>query len=284
MRSVFEYIDYRKFLNDYYAFKKNTSRAFSYRYFSAKAGFASPVFLKLVIEGQRNLSRASIEKFCAALGLTKKESMYFKNLVLFEQAKTADEKQEHYAVLRSIENAVSEKALEADQYDYFSNWYNIVIRELVTLFNFKDNFVLLGQSVSPSVSAREAEKSVELLRRLHLIKKRADGSYEQTDSAITTNGDIGLMAVRQFNKEMVLLAAKTIDVVTRDKRNVSGITVGISPVMYKIICTEIAAFKDRIVSLVRRDEVSSSVYQLNIQLFPVSQDVADISNVPKGKA
>jgi uncharacterized protein (TIGR02147 family) len=275
MRSIFEYIDYRKFLSDYYAFKKKTSHAFSYRYFSAKAGFASPVFLKLVIEGKRNLSRASIEKFCTALQLTKKECMYFKNLVLFDQAKTADEKQEHYAVLRSIENAVSEKSLEADQYDYFGNWYNVVIRELITLFNFKENYRLLGQSVSPPITEREAEKSVELLKRLHLIRKKPDGGYEQTDSAITTTGDIGLMAVRQFNKEMVQLAVKAIDMLSRDKRNISGVTIGVSPVMYEIICSEILAFKDRIVSLVHRDEESTSVYQLNVQFFPVSENMTE---------
>jgi len=284
MRSVFEYIDYRKYLSEYYAFKKKTSRAFSYRYFSSKAGFASPVFLKLVIEGKRNLSRASIEKFCSALQLAKKEALYFKNLVLFDQAKTTDEKQEHYAVLRSIENAVSEKALETDQYDYFSNWYTVVIRELVTLIDFKDNFQLLGSSVIPPITAREAEKSVELLKRLHLIAKKPDGRYEQTDSAITTGaGDVGLMAVRRFNKEMVLLAAKTIDDLSREKRNVSGITIGISPSMYKIICSEIAAFKDRIVSLVHRDQSSTSVYQLNVQLFPVSEDVAVMESNQKGK-
>jgi uncharacterized protein (TIGR02147 family) len=271
MRSIFEYIDYRRFLDDYYSFKKRTSHAFSYRYFSAKAGFASPVFLKLIIEGKRNLSRASIEKFCNALKLTKKECMYFKNLVLFDQAKTADEKQEHYAVLRSIENAVSEKSLEADQYDYFGNWYNVVIRELITLFNFRDQYHLLGQSVSPPIPAHDAEKSVELLKRLHLVKKRPDGAYEQTDAAITTNGDIGLMAVRRFNREMVLLAVKAIDGLSREKRNISGITIGVSPAMYEIICSEIMAFKDRIVSLVHRDEESSGVYQLNIQFFPVSE-------------
>ena len=278
MRSIFEYIDYRRFLNDYYAYKKRTSHAFSYRYFSAKAGFASPVFLKLVVEGKRNLSRASIEKFCSALQLTKKECMYFKNLVLFDQAKTADEKQEHYAVLRSIENAVSEKSLEADQYDYFGNWYNVVIRELITLYNFRDNYQVLGHSVCPPVTAREAERSVELLKRLHLIKKRSDGTYEQTDSAITTNGDIGLMAVRQFNREMVQLAVKSIDSLSREKRNISGVTIGVSPAMYEIICSEIMAFKDRVVSLVHRDEESSSVYQLNVQFFPVSENMTGPGN------
>jgi uncharacterized protein (TIGR02147 family) len=276
MRSLFEYIDYRKFLSDYYTFKKSTSRAFSYRYFSRKAGFGSPVFLKLVIEGKRNLSRDSIEKFCSALVLTKKESLYFKNLVLFEQAKGADEKQEHYAVLRSIENAVAEKALEADQYDYFGNWYNVVVRELVTMFNFRENYQALGQAVSPPISAREAEKSVELLKRLHLIKRKPDGAYAQTDSAITTSGEIGRMAVRQFNKEMVLLAATAADRLSRENRHISGITVGVSPTMYKIICSEITAFKDRIVSLAHREKAGSSVYQMNVQFFPVSEDISKV--------
>jgi hypothetical protein len=53
--------------------------------------------------------------------------------------------------------------------------------------------------------------------------------------------------------------------------------------MYKIICTEINAFKDRIVSLVHRDETSSAVYQLNVQLFPLSEDVANLGNGQKGK-
>jgi uncharacterized protein (TIGR02147 family) len=272
MRTIFEYIDYRKFLGDFYAYKKKTSHAFSYRYFSAKAGFASPVFLKLVIEGKRNLSRASIDKFCGALQLTKKESSYFKSLVLFDQAKFADEKQEHYMALRSIESSVSEKILEADQYDYFGNWYNVVIRELITLYDFKDDYLLLSTCVTPPITAHEAEKSVELLKRLNLIKKRGDGRYEQTASAITTKGDIGIMAIRRFNKEMVLLAAKAIDALSREKRNISGVTIGISPSMYSLLCTEIDAFKDRIVTLVNRDEASSNVYQLNVQLFPVSGD------------
>jgi uncharacterized protein (TIGR02147 family) len=283
MRSIFEYIDYRKYLSDYYTFRKKTSHVFSYRFFSAKAGIASPVFLKLIIEGKRNLTRASIEKFCIALQLTKKEALYFKSLVLFEQAKTADEKQEHYAVLRSIENAVSEKALEADQYDYFGKWYNVVIRELITLFDFKDNYQLLGQSVTPPITSREAENSVELLKRLHLIKKSPGGMYEQTDAAITANADIGLMGVRQFKNEMAMLAVKAVDNFPREKRNISGITIGISPAMYQIIKTEIAVFKDRIVSLVHRDEESSGVYQLNVQLFPVSETVGLVTRDERGR-
>ncbi|NLG16655.1 MAG: TIGR02147 family protein [Fibrobacter sp.] len=279
MRSIFEYIDYRKFLSEYYQYKKSTSRAFSYRYFCAKAGLTSPVFLKLVIDGKRNLSRQSIEKFCTAMQLTKKQSAFFRNLVLFDQAKTSAEKQEYYAVLRSMENSVTEKILSMDQYDYFSKWYNAVIRELVVLYDFKQNYSFLARCVYPQITEGEAKEAVELLEKLCLIRKKKNGrGYEHADSAITNSGEIGLMAVRQFNRAMIEHSLKAIENIPVDKRHVSGLTIGISPQMYQIVQAEIVAFKDRIVTLINRDEKSSCVYQLNIQLFPVSDDIGRFAN------
>ncbi|MBN2037102.1 MAG: TIGR02147 family protein [Chitinispirillaceae bacterium] len=271
MKALFEYFDYRAFLRDYYALKKSQTRYFSYRYFARKAGIKSPVFFKEVAEGKKNLSRSMIEKFCAALQFNEKEATYFKYLVLFDQAKTGKEKQEHYVVLRSMENAKSEKALNADQYDYFSTWYNVVIRELVTLFDFRDDFELLAEAVLPPIKTREAKTAVDLLLKLGLIKKRQDGTYEQIDSAITAESGVASLAIRQFNKTMAMHAVAAIEDLPKTERSVSGITIGISPAMYDIISAEMAAFKDRIVTLVSRDEKCDRVYQFNMQLFPMSQ-------------
>lgn len=273
MKTIFEYFDYRAFLRDYYAKRKSQNRYFSYRLFACKAGIKSPVFFKEVAEGKKNLSPGMIEKFSAALQFNEKEATYFKYLVLFNQAKTGKEKQEHYAVLRSMENVKSEKALNADQYDYFSTWYNAVIRELVTLFDFKDDFKLLAATVLPPIKTREANASVELLLKLGLIKKRPDGTYVQVDTAITAESGVASLAIRQFNKTMVMHAVAAIENLLKTERTIFGITIGVSPEMYAIIDAEIAAFKDRIVTLVSRDEKCDRVYQLNMQLFPLSQKV-----------
>lgn len=50
---VFEYLDYRAFLRDYYAERKQ-SRGLSFRSFSKRAGLGSPNYLKLVMEGARS--------------------------------------------------------------------------------------------------------------------------------------------------------------------------------------------------------------------------------------
>lgn len=275
MRSIFEYFDYRKYLSDYYQYKKSTSNAFSYRYFSIKAGLISPVFLKLVIDGKRNLTRQTIEKFSKALQLNKKQSLFFKNLVLFDQAKTSSEKQEHYAVLRSMENSITEKIINDDQFEYFSKWYNAIIRELVVLYDFKQDFSLLARSVYPQITEREAKNAVATLEKLGLIRKQENGTcYEQIDRALINNSShTGLMAIRRFNKTMIEHALNAVENVPVERRHVSGITVGISKQMYEIIQSEIIAFKDRLVTLANRSEQSSCVYQVNIQLFPVSEDI-----------
>jgi hypothetical protein len=84
---VTDYIDYRLFLRDFYQFQKENTRHFSHRYFADKAG------------------------------------LYFKHLVLFNQATIAADKREHYQVLRAMKGIVIESVLQSSQYDYFSNWY-----------------------------------------------------------------------------------------------------------------------------------------------------------------
>ena len=271
MKAIFEYFDYRSFLRDYYAYKKTKNRYFSYRFFARTAGIKSPVFFKEVAEGKKNLSRSMIQKFSTALQFNEKVATYFKYLVLFDQAKTAKEKQEHYTVLRSLENTKGEKTLDADQYDYFSTWYNIVLRELVTLFDFKNDFKLLAAAVHPPIKTQEAKASVKLLLKLGLIRKRSNGTYEQVDTAITAKSGVATLAIRQFNKTMAAHALAAIEHFSKTERTICGITIGISPEMHEIINAEIAAFKDRVVTLVSRDKNSERVYQLNMQLFPVSQ-------------
>ena len=81
---VFRYLDYRRFLADYYRARK--ARGFSYRAFSRAAGLGAPNYLKLVIDGQRNLTAAMAARFAHACGLSGEGADYFAQLVEFNQA------------------------------------------------------------------------------------------------------------------------------------------------------------------------------------------------------
>lgn len=272
MKSVFEYIDYRHYLSDFYSEHKKVKKYFSYRYFSSKAGVKSPVFLKLIIEGKRNLTQPMIEKFSTALGLKEKEAVYFNHLVLFNQGKTSLEKQEHYLVLKSMAGLIKEHVIESDYYDYYDKWYTSVIRELICQRDFKENYDKIAAAVYPKITPTQAKSAVELLVKLGMIRKKRDGTYAQTEKAITSGSSVTSIAIRNFNRQMAQLAEKSLDSVPVSRRHISGITMGISEEGYHILESEIEAFKERVVNIINADEIADKVYQLNIQLFPTSKE------------
>jgi uncharacterized protein (TIGR02147 family) len=269
MKNIFHYIDYRKFLSDYYKEKKATTRHFSYRYFCGKAGISSPTFLKLVIEGKSNISAAMMDKFAIALKLNLKESRYFKHLVMFNQSPNAQDKQEHYAVLVTMNNNVSQHVLGSEQFEYLSRWYTVVIRELICQHDYNDDFKAIANSVIPHITKRDAQFSVRLLLKLGMVEKNPDNTYRHVDRALATNREVAGPAIRTFNKNMIELALRSVDEIDNTRRSVSGITMGVTKECYEVLCAEIEAFKDRVAAIVDNNTGSDQVYQLNLQLFPV---------------
>lgn len=273
MKGIYQFIDYRKFLEHYYQEQKRRKRNFSHRFFASKAGITSPSFLKAVMDGKRNLTSRTIEQFCAALELNFKECRYFTNLVHFNQAKTAREKQEYYAVLRSMGGIVNEAILSSSQYDYYDKWYTSILRELVCLRDFSEDYALVARTVIPPITASEARKAVDLLLKLGLLARKEDGSFRQTNAAISADGAVASLARRAFMETMLEHAKRALHEIDKQERHISSMTIGISPAGYDVLVAEIQAFKDRVKAIVSREEDSSRVYHLNLGLFPGSRDV-----------
>src|SRR5688572_3603188 len=133
---VFAYLDFRAYLRDYYDARKASSRAFSYRSFSRRAGLTSPNYLKLVIDGSRNLSADMAVRFADACGLKGDDARYFIDLVAFGQAAKPSERERHYARLTSFQRYRSAHRLDLAHAAYFSAWYMPAIRELAARADF----------------------------------------------------------------------------------------------------------------------------------------------------
>src|SRR5262245_51414124 len=93
---IFDYLDYRLYLKALLGFKKAENLSFSYRAFSRLAVLKSSNFLKLVIDGKRNLTLQTIHRFAKAFGMSKADADFFENLVLFNQAQSVEEKNRFY--------------------------------------------------------------------------------------------------------------------------------------------------------------------------------------------
>ena len=274
MPSVFNYQDYRKFLADYYEEKKASSSSFSYQNFSRKAGFTSKSFVFNVINGRKNLSRASVAKMCGALALSKTEAAYFENLVYFNQAHNFTERKFYYEKLNAIPPATSmasdARKLRKDQYEFYSNWYHVVMRSLIDLFPQAD-YKQLAKMVYPAIRPKQAQKSIELLSRLGLIEKQKTGAHKVSSKILSTGHEVESLAVTHFHLACMDLAAKALRELPRHRRNVSGLTLGISGKAYGKICEVIHSSQKEILDIAEKDAEADRVYQLNFHLFPVSK-------------
>src|SRR5688500_3926269 len=120
---VFAYLDYRAFLRDYYIEQKARGRGFSYRVFSRRAGLRSPNYLKLVIDGERNLTGEMALRFAKACTLADDEAEYLADLVVFNQASTATERARAYAKLTGARRFRQAHKLDLAHDAYYSQWF-----------------------------------------------------------------------------------------------------------------------------------------------------------------
>lgn len=271
---VFRYVDYRVYLREMYAYLKRTKPQFSYRFFARQAGFSSPNFLKLVIDGKRNLTPASIASFARALRQNAAQRDYFSNLVLMNQATSTDERNQHYLRLSRARGYLQVRRIERDQYDYYTTWYAPPIRELIAVEGFREDPAWIAAQLVPAITAAQATRVLKLLERLRLIRRDADGRLVQCAEMISTGPEVKGLAVRNFHRAMIRRAEEALDRFPVDQRHASGLTVSMSAERAARITEKLHELRRMLFELMCEPcegDIATAVYQLNLQLFPVTQ-------------
>lgn len=269
--SVFEYKDYRKFINDWYHHHKELNSSFSYRSFSKHAGFNSSNFFMLVMQGKRNLTESSIKNMMKGLRLNKQEQEFFRNLVFFNQAKTHEDKDFYYKKLLQSKKYRQIKPIERERYEYYSNWYHPVVRELVVSSDFDGTPEWIAQRITPSITPAQAAKSIDLLENLGFIESSGIGKWKQASTIVSTGPQISSVVVHNYHKELLDLSKEVMDRISMKDRDVSALTLGVKRERIAEIIEKIREFRKEILKMASTDAEPEEVAQLNIQFFPVTR-------------
>jgi uncharacterized protein (TIGR02147 family) len=269
MPSVFNYLNYREYLDDFYKEQKSSSPCFSYKYFANKAGFASKSFLYNVIEGKKNLSEESIAQLQNVLKLSDRSFSYFCTLVAFNQAHTLEQKNMYFEQLMQYNRRSNATLVLRQQYQFYSKWYYNTIRELLSFYDFKDNFALLGKMLKPQIPARQARTAVALLMKLGLIVKR-EGRYVPAEKAITTGDEVRSLAVQNFHVQNLIIAAESLDATPGQQRDISCVVGALSQKSFETVKQEIQQFRTKIAGIIDKETEPERVYNITFLLFPTS--------------
>lgn len=266
---IFRYSDGRQYLQDWWDWKKSVSPRTSFRSFATRAG-CSASLLKDVLEARRRLTPDSASKFGKAMSLGERERAYLGALASFNGSRSMDVRNQAFAELTRLRHESFVKYLHPEQYVAWTRWHHMAIRELVGLPGFCEDPEWIASRLEPPILPRDAADAIADLLRLGLLARDAAGRIVASDRAISSEYDVPSPVVRNFNQQMIQLGLTAPDRIDLERREISGLTLGLSQECFDRIKERIRIFKQEILGMVVEDRRPSGVVaQLNFQLFPL---------------
>jgi uncharacterized protein (TIGR02147 family) len=268
MVNIFDYLDYREYLRDYYHEEKKNKPFFSYRFIGTRVGMDSSYVIK-VLQGALHISTKKIAAFKKLLELNESECDFFETLVNFGRAKTETQRKAYFEQL-FLQSSVKAHNVEPYQYEFFQKWFYSSVWAIINCTPFDGDYKALAEKCIPSITVWDAKHAVNLLEKLGLIIKNDDGLYHTTDQNLTTGWKWYSQAIECNQREMITLAQESINRFSKDVRDISTVTISIDENALPEIREHIRQFRSSLIKLVNSNGGTGRVYQLNMQLFPLS--------------
>ncbi len=269
--SIFLYIDYRQYLDNVFLNLRKTERGFSYRNFAKLANSSSPNLLQLIKARKLNLSSSQLAALAKSLKLNKKQERYFETIVGFDHAKNHSEKNKYFQRIFLNREYQLVKTINKKHYEYFSQWYNPVIREMVTIPEYNDDPGWIAERIVPQISAHKVKMGIELLESLKLISRNSDNTrWILRDSTISTPSQVLSMAVVKYHQDIITIARDAIERFNSNQRDIRSVTLSLNSEGFKELKKRMEAFWKEILLFADSQDEKDQVFQANMQLFPLS--------------
>lgn len=269
--SVYEYLDHLQFMKATVEHLKERGR-YSARMFARRAELKSPSHLKMIMDGKRKMAPETIQKVAKGLNLKTTEARFFELLVLFNQAKSETDKDGFYKRLLHFKKFIKIQKATADQYEYFSNWYNVVVREALTTRWADQPIEKLANAIG--ISQAKCKEAIKLLESLELIKKTKKG-WVAAEGGIQTDQEIQSLVVRNYHKQMIEKSLESLEQHEPTDRDMSGLTIAVRKEQLSEIKKRVAELRRELNAVYSADKEADQIYQLNIQFFPMIEELEE---------
>ncbi|WII72635.1 TIGR02147 family protein [Bdellovibrio sp. 22V] len=282
-----DYMNYRQFLADFYQYKRKASkgslRAYNYAVFSAAANIKSPNYLKMIIEGKRNLSDDMIGKFGKALGFMKEQTEEFRLLVNFTQATDPAERNMYLKKLSEHRVAGKLKSGEIDRktWEKVPNWVAWIIYAMIDQEGVSFDTASLKNLLRGKASEDEIDTALTtLINSGELRRDEVTGELKKNRSLIESPEDIPVALVRKLQSQLMYLGLESLYQDQPTDREFGTLTMSLTKaefeeIKFKLRQMRKGLHKDN--SIARMKGKGERVYQLNIQLFPVTNAVENLA-------
>lgn len=271
---IYEYLDYRKYLSDFYSAKKRLNPLYSYRVFARKAGFNNQGFFIDVVKRRKKLSDNAVRKMIKGMDLAEDRARYFKYLVKYDQAKDGEEKELLLRKLLEFKSKTLFNSVSLKYANYYLKWYNPVVREIIAIEGFDGDYRALADKIFPRVNVAQVKEAVSVLKALGVIEKDREKGYRATMMKLRPNVAELREAIKSLHRRWIDHSIKAIDAIEPEERYISSLMVGLPADIVPELTKKFEELKEYVLTTAAEHEKDPKrdmrIYQFNFQLFPRS--------------
>lgn len=183
---IFEYADFRLYLDDWFVARKAAKPRYSHRMLSRKLGSSDPSLLVNIVKGRRKLAETSLDAFVEVLGLDAESAAYFRTLVRLGQATDDATRERAWGALAELRSRLRKPEINVDRLKYFGDMIYPAIRSLVACDGFQPSPEWIASHLYPPISAARAGDGFELLERLSFLAREGD-QVRLTEEVVRTS-------------------------------------------------------------------------------------------------
>jgi uncharacterized protein (TIGR02147 family) len=238
--------------------KQRANPSYSLRAYANFLGLHSST-LSQVLSGKRSLPLKNAKEVTTKLNLGPKDKTLF--LESLYRLKTnlddikVDQNDDRFILDESYSKVIAE-------------WEHYAV---LTLFDI-DNFLATKEEISARLGISELRSEVVLNNLLicNLVNKDAAGIFQKTHAQVRTTEDVSMKALRDSHIETLEMGKNKLEEIDVELRDYSAMTVAMDIEKLPEAKTIIREFRQKMSALLR-DGKKTDVYQLAIQLYPLTK-------------
>lgn len=270
--SIFDYLDYRAFLRDWLARKREQKPSYTFGVFARQAKMSRSA-LPNVLEGRREASPQTVEGIARALRMDAEERDF---LVLLVALKRASSLEENGRLLRQIfahPRYAPGQVVDTRQLEVLTSWTRIAVLEASKLPDFRADPAWLAERLRPEVQPEEVSEALEALRAEGLVAAAED---EEEGSVgphrLHTPPEFDGIAAYRLHQSYLDAAKDALQQVHFKARNYGVLGLTVPRAAVPDLLAEVQAFVERMRELADGyGTEADTVVQLNVQSWVVAE-------------
>ena len=265
-----DFPDYRSYFRAIYEAAKDNDPHYSFVRLSEDLGLAS-TNAHSVINGKRSLSAKAVERIAQSLNLSAPHRKYLLALVRQEAARTPEEREQAFRDRLELKGKEVDSRVDRNILAFFEHWHHAAIMELLRIESASDDPAWIADALHPKIGLVAIKRSLELLKSLGYLAfdSKRQRLYPST-TRVSTGDEIAYLAIMSYHRQMLDLAVQAMDQVRSEDRDISAITMLVTPELRDEFRRDLIALRKKFLDRAESNQSGTEVVQVNFQIFPVA--------------